>query len=60
MLQRKHYRKAKQEPGLPASTSCTTRGYDILSHAYRLVRANKGSAGIDGVTFEAIEAIEEH
>ena len=28
---------------------------DILSHAYELVRANKGSAGIDGVTFQAIE-----
>lgn len=28
---------------------------DILSHAYALVRANKGSAGIDGVTFAAIE-----
>ena len=28
---------------------------DIRSHAYHLVRANKGSAGIDDVTFEAIE-----
>ena len=28
---------------------------DILSYAYRLVRANKGGAGVDGVTFAAIE-----
>jgi RNA-directed DNA polymerase len=28
---------------------------DILGHAYDLVRSKKGSAGVDGVTFEAIE-----
>ncbi len=55
-LQRKLYRKAKQEK--------TYRFYalydkvyraDILGHAYNLVKANKGSAGIDGVTFDAVE-----
>ena len=28
---------------------------DIVEHAYRLVKANKGAPGIDGITFEAIE-----
>ena len=55
-LQRTLQSKAKQEPvcRFHALYDKIYRA-DILSHAYKLVRANKGSAGIDGVTFEAIE-----
>jgi group II intron reverse transcriptase/maturase len=56
-LQRKLYRKAKQEPAcrFHALYDKVYRA-DILIHAYNLVRANKGGVGIDGVSFEAIEA----
>ena len=58
-LQRKLYIKAKQESGFRfyALYDKLMRA-DILSHAYGLVCANKGAPGIDGRTFEAIEAQE--
>ena len=58
-LQRKLHAKAKQEPGYRFyALSDKVYRADLLQHAWRLVKSNRGAPGIDGVSFADIEAEE--
>ncbi len=53
-LRRSLYIKAKAEPSWGLYVHVCK--HETLHEAYRLVKANNGAPGIDGVTFDAIEA----
>ncbi len=56
-LQTALHAKAKGEPGFRFyALYDKTYRQDVLEHAYACCRANKGAAGVDGLTFEAVEA----
>ena len=56
-LQRKLYVKAKKEPtGRFYSLFDKIGRADVLAHAYRCAKSRQGAPGVDGATFEQIEA----